>query len=212
MNNDGGMTIGIKDGPTLLGDEADNFWVFGYGSLMWNPGFVHLDARPAVVNGCHRRFCVYSHRYRGSPARPGLVLGLDRGGSCRGVLFRLSHDQMAAALPYLEDREMSSASYQPRLLRVRHAAGQSQALCFVVDRTHPQYAGMLDDEQCARIIAHSSGERGSNPDYLENTLEHLRELGIVDRDLVKLSKRVRALIACGDKARPLPEYIEDWSI
>jgi cation transport protein ChaC len=206
------MTSRAGGWPRLVGDEPDDFWVFGYGSLMWNPGFAHLDARPALVTGCHRRFCVYSHRYRGSPARPGLVLGLDRGGSCRGVLFRLNARQMIEAMPYLEEREMSSACYLPRIIRARHADGQIQALCFVVDRSHPQYAGMLDDEQCARIIAHSQGERGSNPDYLENTLSHLRELGIVDRDLVRLSKRVRTLIACGDQSRPLPDYIEDWSI
>jgi cation transport protein ChaC len=212
LDNDDAMTIRTTGGPILSGDQADEFFVFGYGSLMWNPGFVHVDARPGLVSGCHRRFCIYSHRYRGSPARPGLVLGLDRGGSCRGVLFRLTRDQMTEALPYLEKREMISAVYKPRVVRVRHAEGQTEALCFVADRTHPQYAGMLDDEQCARIIAHSSGERGSNPDYLENTLQHLRDLGIVDRDLVRLSKRVRALIACGDQVRPLPDYIEDWSI
>lgn len=193
-------------------DSAGDYWVFGYGSLMWNPGFAHLDARPALVVGFHRRFCVYSHRYRGTPARPGLVLGLDRGGSCRGVAFRLNQGQIATACEYLWDRELSSASYQPKLLSVRHESWQAPCIAFTVDRHHPQYAGGLDEETRARIIANSHGERGSNVDYLDNTLEHLKELGILDRDLIALSDRVHELKACGDEQRPVPDFIEDWSI
>jgi cation transport protein ChaC len=195
-----------------LPDEAGDFWVFGYGSLMWNPGFEHLDARPAMVVGFHRRFCLYSHRYRGTPARPGLVLGLDRGGSCRGVAFRLKAEQMASARDYLWDRELSSACYVPKLLTVRHADGPVPCLAFTVDRLHPQYAGALDDETRARIIANSHGERGSNLDYLDNTLQHLSALGIVDRELIALSERAHQLKASGDEQRPVPEFIEDWSI
>lgn len=173
--------------------DSAGYWVFGYGSLMWDPGFPHTAAHAAVLVGYHRRFCLYSYRYRGTSARPGLVLGLDRGGSCRGVVFRVADEAVAATKAYLWERELDDYAYLPKLLSVRHAGGRVLAQAFVVDRTQPQYAGGLDDAAVAALIAAGVGERGRNRDYLENTLAHLRELGVVDRGLEQVAARVRAL-------------------
>ncbi len=173
----------------------DDYWVFGYGSLMWDPGFPHVAAHPAVLVGYHRRFCLYSYRYRGTAEQPGLVLGLDRGGSCRGVVFQVPDHAVAATKAYLWERELDDYAYHPNLLRVRHPGGTVRAQTFVVDRRAPQYAGGLDDASVAQRVAAGIGQRGRNRDYLENTLAHLRALGIVDRGLEQVAARVRALDA-----------------
>ncbi len=182
------------DRAAAVPDAApDAYWVFGYGSLMWDPGFPHDAAHPAVLVGYHRRFCLYSYRYRGTTERPGLVLGLDRGGSCRGVVFHVPPDAVSATKAYLWERELDDYAYLPKLLRVRHPGGTVAAQTFVVDRRAPQYAGGLDDASVAQLVAAGVGERGRNRDYLENTLAHLRALGIVDRGLEQVAVRVRAL-------------------
>lgn len=173
--------------------DSSEYWVFGYGSLMWDPGFPHVAAHPAVLVGYHRRFCLYSYRYRGTTERPGLVLGLDRGGSCRGVVFRVPDADVAATKAYLWERELDDYAYLPKLLSVRHAGGAVRAQTFVVDRRAPQYAGGLDAATVAGVVAAGVGQRGRNRDYLENTLGHLRALGIVDRGLEQVADRVRAL-------------------
>jgi cation transport protein ChaC len=173
--------------------DSSGYWVFGYGSLMWDPGFPHVAAHPAVLVGYHRRFCLYSYRYRGTTQQPGLVLGLDRGGSCRGVVFHVPDDAVAATKAYLWARELDDYAYLPKLLAVRHPGGRVSAQTFVVDRTQPQYAGGLDESSVAGLIAAGVGQRGRNRDYLDNTLAHLRELGIVDRGLEQVAARVRAL-------------------
>ena len=173
--------------------DPTGYWVFGYGSLMWDPGFVHDAVHRAVLVGYHRQFCLYSYRYRGTRERPGLVLGLDRGGSCRGVVFRVPDHAVAATKAYLWERELDDYAYLPKLLTVRHPAGVVRAQAFVVDRRQPQYAGGLDVDAIAAIVAHGVGQRGSNVAYLENTLGHLRTLGIVDRGLERVAARVRAL-------------------
>lgn len=182
--------------------SAGAYWVFGYGSLMWDPGFPYLERRPALLRGYHRRFCLWSHRYRGTPERPGLVLGLDRGGSCRGVAFHVAADKAAAVKAYLWEREMLSNAYFPRLVPVACPGTAVLAQTFVIDPAHPQYAGRLDPETTACLIATSTGERGANRAYLENTLAHLREMGIVDRGLAELAGRVAALGDCRGVVRP----------
>ncbi len=165
-----------------------DLWVFAYGSLMWNPGFPFLESHPAVIGGYHRRFCVSSHRYRGTPERPGLVLGLDRGGSCRGMAFRVAPDHVPETLEYLWEREMINRVYRPKLLpvRLRDGGGPVTACTFVVDRAHGQYCGCLDEATMAARIAGCCGERGPNLDYLANTVAHLKELGIHDKRLSSL--------------------------
>lgn len=179
---------------TVATDPSD-YWVFGYGSLMWDPGFSHDVVHPALLVGYHRQFCLYSYRYRGTRERPGLVLGLDRGGSCRGVVYRVPEHAVAATKAYLWERELDDYAYLPRLVTVRHAGGAVHAQTFVVDRAQPQYAGGLDVDAIAAIVVRGIGQRGTNRAYLENTLGHLRELGIVDRGLERVAERVRALAA-----------------
>lgn len=182
-----------------------DLWVFGYGSLMWNPGFPYLESRAACLNGYHRRFCVSSHRYRGTPDRPGLVLGLDRGGSCRGIAFRVAPEHVPATMDYLWEREMINRVYHPKLLPVQCADVEGDKGCagrratvtactFVVDRRHGQYCGCLDEATMAERIAGCRGERGPNFDYLANTVAHLEKLGIHDRGLSSLLAAVRARI------------------
>ncbi|PWC86574.1 gamma-glutamyl cyclotransferase [Azospirillum sp. TSH100] len=174
-------------------EPGADLWVFGYGSLMWNPGFTFVERHAATLPGYHRSFCVSSLRYRGTPERPGLVLGLDRGGSCRGIVFRVAAADVPAALDYLWEREMDSRVYLPRMLRVRLRDGRSaaglesvNACCFVVDRGHPQYCRGLDESALIRRLAGCRGQRGPNIEYLANTVEHLEELGIRDGSLARL--------------------------
>ncbi|WP_372398565.1 gamma-glutamylcyclotransferase [Azospirillum sp. HJ39] len=179
-------------------DPDADLWVFGYGSLMWNPGFSFAERHAATLPGYHRAFCVASHRYRGTPERPGLVLGLDRGGSCRGIAFRVAVPDVPSTLDYLWEREMDNRVYLPRMLRVRLRDGRSAegleavtACCFVVDRDHPQYCRGMDDAAVVCRIADCCGQRGPNIDYLANTVSHLEDLGIRDERLSKLYDRVR---------------------
>jgi cation transport protein ChaC len=168
-------------------------WVFAYGSLMWDPCFAHDRSRSALVRGYHRAFCVYSVRHRGTYEQPGLVLGLNRGGSCRGLAFRVPAKKVEAALDALWVREMSREAYVPRLLRVDLGGVTAQALTFVADTGHAHYAGDLTHEDTAQVIARGSGQRGPNLDYLHNTLQHLAELGVRDLGLSKLHQRTLEL-------------------
>lgn len=173
-----------------MSDEL--YWVFAYGSLIWDPGFPYVEKQRAVVHGYHRRFCLYSHRYRGTPEAPGLVLGLDKGGSCHGVAYAVPSREAEAVRAYLWVREMFSNAYRPRLLQARLADDRRvMAQTFVIVPDHPQYAGRLGPDFAARLIASSHGERGSNLAYLENTLLHLLELGIQDRSMRRLLAEVR---------------------
>lgn len=170
--------------------NGGDLWVFGYGSLMWHPGFPHVETRVGTLYGFHRRFCVRSIRYRGTTASPGLVLGLDQGGSCRGLVFRVPAGEVPAVLDYLHDREMMSDVYTPGLRPVATDAGEVQALCFVVDRTNRQYVGRLDLDATADIISAAAGQRGPCSEYLANTVRHLDSLGIGAGHL----KRLLALV------------------
>lgn len=169
-------------------------WVFGYASLMWSPGFRAVERLTGTVHGYHRSLCIYSHTHRGTPAVPGLVMGLCRGGSCRGVAFRMPVARRRAVLEMLWRREMGNRVYQVRLLSARLADSRSvRALAFVADPAHRQFAGDLPLERTARLVAQGLGQRGRNIEYLDQTLAHMRALGVPDRHLEAVLARVHAL-------------------
>lgn len=161
--------------------DMDEFWVFGYGSLMWNPGFPFEERHAAKVFGYRRSLCIWSTVHRGTPENPGLVLGLDRGGSCRGTVFRVAEADWPEALDYLRRRELVTNVYKERMLPLALADGRRvTAVGYVVDRAHEQYAGALSVEEAARIVRRSTGQSGPNDAYVFNTLGHLQQMGIRD--------------------------------
>jgi cation transport protein ChaC len=171
-------------------------WVFGYGSLIWHPGFPVAERQVARLTGWHRSFCMRSIHHRGTVTAPGLVLALDaaEGASCDGVAFRVEPGAEAETLAALRERELISSAYLERTLPVTlSGGGQVQALAYVIDPDHVQYCGGLALEQQAQIIAQATGGRGPNRDYLFSTASHLADLGIADADLEWLAARVRAL-------------------
>jgi cation transport protein ChaC len=168
-----------------------DFWVFGYGSLMWRPGFAHVETCRARLHGFHRSLCVSSFVYRGTHERPGLVLGLDRGGSCVGLAFRVPAKLRDEVLTYLRDRELVTSVYIERMVPIRTAGGDIvTAVCYVVDRGHEQYAGNLAEADAAKIVSGAVGQAGPNEEYVLNTLEHLRALGIRDHWLEEVGRLV----------------------
>jgi cation transport protein ChaC len=180
-------------GPSDLDLPRGDLWIFGYGSLMWDPGFPHVDSAPALIYGYHRELCIYSSRWRGSPERPGLVLGLDRGGACRGVAFRITASHVSRSLEALWEREMRRGVYHPRMLRARLPGRTARVLAFVANPLHPGYAGTLPTERTAELIANCHGDRGANVEYLARTLKHLADLGVQDHHLQRVMAAVRAL-------------------
>jgi cation transport protein ChaC len=167
-------------------------WVFGYGSLIWRPDFPYLERRLARLTGAHRALCVYSWVHRGTPDHPGLVLGLDRGGACRGLAFRVAAAERDNVVAYLREREQVTAVYLERFREIRFADGAAAAaLTYVVDRSHGQYAGKLDEETQFRIVAAARGRSGANCDYVINTAAHLAELGMADPLLDRLALRLK---------------------
>ncbi|MCO4317758.1 gamma-glutamylcyclotransferase [Phyllobacterium sp. 21LDTY02-6] len=158
-----------------------DFWVFGYGSLMWKPGFAHVETHHARLHGYRRSLCVRSHVHRGTPQRPGLVLGLDRGGSCLGMAFRVPGELEDEVVAYLRERELVTHVYLERKLGIRLADGRKvEALTYIVDRQHVQYAGSLTVEEAAAAVRGSVGQSGRNEDYVRNTLEHMHKMNISD--------------------------------
>lgn len=163
--------------------EGD-LWVFGYGSLMWQPGFPHAESSPARLYGYHRALCIQSIRYRGTPDVPGLVLGLDRGGSCTGVGFRVSSVSRDETLRYLEDREMLHDVYFPAIKTIVLGDRQSvPALTFIVKRQHSRYTRDLTPAQAAAIVSRASGDRGANLDYVQASIDKLEAMGVRDLNL-----------------------------
>jgi cation transport protein ChaC len=168
-------------------------WVFGYGSLMWRPGFDFIEKAPAALIGAHRSLCIYSFHHRGTQAHPGLVLGLDEGGACRGVAFRVAQANADATLTYLREREQVTDVYVEAMKPVSLLDGSGrelEALCYIVDRGHPQYAGRLSLERQAELVRSASGLSGNNIDYVLNTVSHLEEVGIHDVELMALAQRL----------------------
>jgi glutathione-specific gamma-glutamylcyclotransferase len=188
------ISNGARSCECGLACDMDEFWVFGYGSLMWNPGFAFEVRKGARAFGYRRSLCVRSFVHRGTPERPGLVLGLDRGGSCRGVAFKVQADDRDTVLEYLRARELVTHVYLERHLPVALEDGrQVQAVGYVVDRAHPQYAGALEIEEAARIVKVSHGQSGPNDAYVLNTVAHLKEMGIRDAWLEGVASQVEAL-------------------
>lgn len=172
-------------------------WVFGYGSLIWNPGFEVSQMRVATLEGYARSFCMRSIHHRGSEVAPGLVLALDEvaGARCDGVGFAVPEGQEAAVLAYLRARELVSSAYLERVLPIALADGRVvEAVTYVIDAAHVQYCGGLDLQEQAQIIARAEGGRGPNSEYLFNTAAHLHQLGISDPELDALVGRVKLLL------------------
>ena len=187
------MTIQELPGKPRLDPPGGDFWVFGYGSLIWRPGFPHKEARPAMLHGFHRRFCVYSHRYRGTPDCPGLVLGLTRGGSCRGLAYKVPEAEGEGVMDYLYEREMVLGVYDPTWLKLRLDTGETiRAAGFVVDPSHQQYAGRLSYDEMAQLILQGEGKGGTCLEYLRNTVQHLEALDMHDHALHRLLREVEA--------------------
>ncbi|MCG7393593.1 gamma-glutamylcyclotransferase [Microvirga sp. ACRRW] len=162
-------------------DGSGDLWVFGYGSLMWRPGFPFVERRHAQLYGYRRALCVLSHVHRGTPENPGLVLGLDRGGRCHGVAFRVAKDEAEATVHYLREREQVTSVYLERHLSLRLDDGSPvTALGYVADRKHQQYAGNLGFEEVLALVRQGKGISGANPDYVRSTHEHLLTMGVVD--------------------------------
>jgi len=175
-----------------------DLWVFGYGSLMWSPGFSYIQKARGRIHGYHRALCILSTRYRGTKRKPGLVMGLCRGGSCWGMAYRVHADRVRRALARLWQREMPRRVYAPRLLQVQIAEGrQVRALAFLADPTHPAYVRELDLHGRARLVAQGIGQRGTAVDYIRNTLQHMRELGVGDPHLERTLHAALALRANG---------------
>jgi cation transport protein ChaC len=174
------------------------FWVFGYGSLMWRPGFPFEARVRARLYGSHRSLCIYSWVHRGTRERPGLVLGLDRGGSCIGTAYQVAPCDRDEVIAYLRAREQPTAVYLERVRPVLIEDGTArsvEAVCYVADRNHPQYAGALPVERLAEIVLEGRGSSGANPDYVASTVEHLDEQGIHDPVLREVNARVQAMLS-----------------
>ena len=167
-----------------------DLWVFAYGSLMWRPDFPFVERTEARLVGAHRALCVYSFVHRGTPERPGLVLGLDHGGTCRGLAYRVSVKKRADVIAYLRKREQVTSVYRevirPIWLR-SEPAQRVPGLCYVVDRGHPQYAGRLSLEQQLHHVRQGHGQSGANRDYVVATVAALEQLGYRETELHRLA-------------------------
>ena len=190
-------------GTALISAEPA-IWLFGYGSLMWRPGFESVEAVHARIHGWRRCFCIYSTHHRGSPARPGLVLGLDRGGACEGIAFRLAPDLAVDTLAYLSAREQVNGVYREARVTAHLEDGSKrdiEAVAFVAERAHPSYAGRLPLAEQVRLIRAAAGLSGPNVVYLINTLLHLERLGVREPDL----HRILALVGPHFARKASPE-------
>jgi glutathione-specific gamma-glutamylcyclotransferase len=165
-------------------DPGEPFWVFGYGSLMWKPGFDYEERVPGLLRGFHRSLCVYSNRHRGTADCPGLVLGLDRGGACKGIAFRIAPERVEATHAYLTEREQLNRVYIEVFPRIGLHDGRTiRALAYVVDRTHRQYSGKLAHQEIIRLVRQGNGQSGACRDYVLNTLASMEEMGVSDHAL-----------------------------
>lgn len=194
-------------------DHADeDLWVFGYGSLMWRPGFAYKERIPSRLVGLHRALCVYSFIHRGTPEKPGLVLGLDHGGTCRGIAYLVDKTQRAETLAYLREREQGTHVYRETMRPVtltaaprERASGSSRgdrpdaadrrvsALVYIVDRSHPQYAGRLDLHEQLHLVRQGHGQSGANRDYVLATIKEIEEQGCFDAKLHRLAELLKGV-------------------
>jgi len=188
----------VTDGTAKILDESDfpdgELWVFGYGSLIWNPGFAFVERVPARLIGEHRALCVYSLVHRGTPEKPGLVLGLDRGGACQGLAFRVAREHRKATIAYLRAREQVTSVYREVMRSVwlkDHARQRVSALAYVSDRGHDQYAGRLPLDRQLHLVRQGHGVSGANIDYVLATVKALEDHGIHDAPLHQLAMRLR---------------------
>jgi cation transport protein ChaC len=178
----------------LTDPAAGDLWVFGYGSLMWRPGFEFTERQDARLIGAHRALCVYSFVHRGTPERPGLVLGLDRGGACRGIAYRVPAALRAQTVAYLRAREQVTMVYREFMRTIRLSGSPERpltALCYMVDRSHPQYAGRLSLEQQVHLVRQGHGKSGHNRDYVIETVAALERLGYRESELHLLVEKLR---------------------
>jgi glutathione-specific gamma-glutamylcyclotransferase len=166
----------------------EQFWIFGYGSLMWRPGFDYLRSEQALVHGYHRSLCVYSFVHRGTPEEPGLVLGLDKGGSCHGMGFQVAPEKWHDTISYLRAREQVTSVYieKRKIIRLIGSGREVEAVTYVVDRAHRQYAGVLSQDDLLTHVRRGQGVSGACTDYVLNTVAHLREMKIRDLRLERL--------------------------
>lgn len=186
----------ISGRPTMPQDTSppDDLWVFGYGSLIWRPGFEFAERAPARAVGAHRALCVFSHDHRGTPEKPGLVLGLDYGGACRGVAYRVEAARRAETIDYLRAREQTTMVYRETHRSVwldGTPERRVSALCYMVDRGHKQYAGRLSPDQQLHLVRQGHGRSGANRDYVIETVRALEALGCRDRELHLLAERLK---------------------
>ncbi len=175
--------------------RSDDLWVFGYGSLMWRPGFEVIERVPARLIGLHRALCVFSFVHRGTPERPGLVLGLDRGGMCRGIGYRVAAARRQETIDYLRSREQATSVYLEVSRRIEleePARRQVAALCYAVDSGNVQYAGRLSLDESVRYVRQGHGRSGANKDYVLETVRALEALGYRETELHLIAERLNA--------------------
>jgi cation transport protein ChaC len=185
----------------LLEHDEGDLWLFGYGSLMWKPELDFVESRPALLNGWHRRFCLWQWRYRGSRHHPGLMLALDRGGACRGIAYRIAAPGVRGKVAAVWRREMIGNGYRPRWVKLTTMQGPVRALVFVANHAGERYAGRISDEIVADHIALACGENGTSADYLLETVLRCEELGIHDRFLWRLQELVAERMRVGEETR-----------
>jgi glutathione-specific gamma-glutamylcyclotransferase len=176
--------------PSEAVSSQGDLWVFGYGSLMWRPGFEFIERVPARLIGEHRALCVYSFVHRGTPEKPGLVLGLDRGGACRGIAFRVAEKHRASTIAYLRKREQVTSVYREVVRSVwpeNETRQRVSALAYVVDRGHVQYAGRLSLAEQLRYVRQGHGQSGVNREYVFSTVAAIEAEGFRDQQLHQLA-------------------------
>jgi cation transport protein ChaC len=180
--------------PADFDHQPTDLWVFGYGSLIWRPGFEFAERVPARIIGLHRSLCVYSFVHRGTPERPGLVLGIDQGGACRGVAYRVSAKHRSDTLNYLREREQVTSVYRETVRNIWLEGKPDRrvdAVCYTVDRAHPQYAGRLTLDEQLHHVRQGHGRSGNNRDYVIETVAALEALGCRDASLHLLAERLK---------------------
>ncbi|MEM1400546.1 MAG: gamma-glutamylcyclotransferase [Pseudomonadota bacterium] len=169
----------------------DDVWVFGYGSLIWNPAFHFAEKALGKIYGHHRAFCLWVYLGRGSREQPGLMLGLRPGGATRGLAYRIEAASVEEELTIVWRREMVTAAYVPRWVTIHTDNGPVKGIAFVINANNDRFADGLSQEQTADYIAKGRGFIGTSADYLFSTVDHLRELDICDRRLTELASRVK---------------------